>query len=628
MESFLLDATIYLAAAVIAVPIAARLGLGSVLGYLLAGLVIGPITGIASSATADLQHFAEFGVVMMLFLIGLELEPRTLWAMRHRLMGLGGLQILLTTGVIFVAVMALGQGWQTSLAVGMTLALSSTAIVLQTLSEKGLIQTAGGRSTFSVLLTQDIAVIPMLALLPLLAIAPTEAADTLKHSGETATFSLVEGLPGWGVTLVTLGAVAAVIFGGRYLIRPLFRYIDSARLREMYTAFALLIVVGIAVLMDLVGLSPALGTFLAGVILAGSEFRHELETDIQPFKGLLLGLFFITVGAGIDLVGFLADPLRLLALTLLLMAGKAAVLAILGRAFGLRRRDHWLFTLGLAQAGEFGFVLITFALQQGVVTEPIGADLLTIIALSMLLTPLAFIAHDLLSRRRQERTEVPEADEIDEQHRIIIVGSGRFGQVVNRLVRSAGFETTLLDHDLKRVQFMRRLGVKTFLGDTTRIDLLRAAGLATAKILVIAINNPEGAVNIVRQAKRMNPDVLVIVRARDRAHTYELLQAGADHVVRELFDSSLRVGRYVLENVGLSEYEAAQAEKIFYQHDRHTIRELRELWKPGVPTSENQAYLDRAVQLEHDIQSALLTQLMTDDALEREQAARDAEGDT
>lgn len=626
MEPFLLDATIYLATAVIAVPIAARLGLGSVLGYLLAGLIIGPVTGLTGAETADLRHFAEFGVVMMLFLIGLELEPRALWDMRHRLAGLGGLQITVTTGLIFAAVIALGESWPTALAVGMTLALSSTAIVLQTLTEKGLFQTAGGRSSFSVLLSQDIAVIPMLALLPLL--APAASSTGRAHAaegGHAAGLSLVDGLPGWGVTLVTLAAVIAVILAGRYLVRPVFRFIDAARLREIYTAFALLIVVGIALLMSLVGLSPALGTFLAGVILASTEFRHELETDVQPFKGLLLGLFFITVGASIDLDRFLADPLRLIALTLALMAAKAAVLAVLGRAFGLRQRDHWLFTLGLAQAGEFGFVLTTFALQQGVLTEIVGGDLLTIIALSMLLTPLAFIAHDLLSRRRADKADSPVNDEIKEKHRVIIVGSGRFGQVVNRLVRSAGFETTLIDHDLKRVQFMRRLGVKTFLGDTTRPDLLRAAGLASAKVLVVAINNPEGAVNIVRFARKENPSITIIVRARDRAHTYELLHAGADHVVRELFDSSLRAGRYVLENVGLSEYEAARAEEIFYQHDRHTIRELRTLWKPGVPSAENQPYLDRAIALEQDIHAALLTQLMSEEAVQRARAALEAE---
>ncbi|HHC29081.1 MAG TPA: potassium transporter, partial [Rhodobacterales bacterium] len=433
--------------------------------------------------------------------------------------------------------------------------------------------------------------------------------------------SLVEGLPAWSVTAVTLGAVVAVILAGRFLVRPVFRFIDAAGLREIHTAFALLIVVGIALLMSLVGLSPALGTFLAGVILASTEFRHQLETDIQPFKGLLLGLFFITVGASIDLAGFMAAPLRFLALTFALMAVKAAVLAGLGRAFGLRRRDHWLFTLGLSQAGEFGFVLTTFALQQGVVTDSLAGDLLTVIALSMLLTPLAFIAHDRLARHRGATSEPLSDDEIDERHRVIIVGAGRFGQVVNRLVRSAGINTTLLDHNLKRVQFMRRLGVKTFLGDPTRPDLLRAAGLAEAQVLVIAINNPEGAVKIVEIAKRLNPDIRIVVRAKDRAHTYELLHAGAKHVVRELFDSSLRAGRYVLEDVGLSEYEASRAVRIFDQHDRHTIRELRSLWRHGVPSAENQSYLDRAIELEKDIQSALLTELMSDEAIAREKKA-------
>jgi len=523
--------------------------------------------------------------------------------------------------VIGIAALMNAVGLSPALATGMILALSSTAIVLQTLSEKGLFQTAGGRSSFTVLLAQDIAVIPMLALLPLLATLP------LPHVGqEQASVSLVEGLPRWAVTLVTLAAVALIVLGGRYLARPLFRFIDTARMSEMYTAVALLIVIGIAALMNAVGLSPALGTFLAGVVLGTSEFRHQLETDIQPFKGLLLGLFFITVGAGIDLAGFLATPFRLIGLTLALMLAKAIVLLPLGRLFGLRRRDLLLFTLGLAQAGEFGFVLAGFGQQQGVLPDALAQDILTIIALSMLLTPVAFILYDFVARRRRAAaTEAPASDEIDETHRVIIVGIGRFGQVVNRLVRSAGFQTTVLDHNLKRVQFMRRMGVKTFLGDPTRPDLLRAAGLASAKVLVVAINNPEGAVKIVRHAKRVRPDIVIIVRARDRAHTYELLQAGADHVVRELFDSSLRAGRYVLENVGLTEYEAAAAERIFYQHDRHTIRELNKLWQPGMPTAENEAYLQRAIELERDIESALMTQLMSDEALQRERAAHDAE---
>ncbi|MGH1367249.1 MAG: monovalent cation:proton antiporter-2 (CPA2) family protein [Maritimibacter sp.] len=609
MDSFLFQATIYLGAAVIAVPLAARMGLGSVLGYLIAGLLIGPITGLDGAESADLRHFAEFGVVMMLFIIGLELEPRALWDMRHRLMGLGGLQILVTTGLITLGGTALGLDLQTAIAVGMALTLSSTAIVLQTLTEKGLMQTAGGRSAFSVLLSQDIAVIPMLALLPLLATHSSHGADDAH--GET--LSLVAGLPGWGVTLVTLGAVLAVILAGRYLVRPVFHFIDSARLREMYTAFALLIVVGIAVLMTSVGLSPALGTFLAGVVLANSEFRHELETDIQPFKGLLLGLFFITVGAGIDVQGFLADPVKLFGLTLALMLTKGLVLAPLGLLFKLRGRDLWLFTLGLAQAGEFGFVLAGFSLQQGAIDSAVNRDLLTVIALSMLLTPLFFIVFDQMTRRKSDNATDPDPDDIDEQHGVIIVGIGRFGQVVNRLVRSTGFKTTVLDNNLKTIQLMRKFGVTSFFGDPTRPDLLHAAGLATAKVLVVAVNSPSATVQIVTHARQIRPDLHIIARAHDRAHVYALYQAGANDIVREMFDSSLRAGRYVLENIGLSEFEANEAERMFFQQDRQTIRELANYWDPDIPVGENEPYLKRAIELQRDMDALMLTQLMSND---------------
>ena len=388
METFLYQASIYLAAAVIAVPIAARLGLGSVLGYLAAGIVIGPVLGLVGSETQDLQHFAEFGVVMMLFLIGLELEPRALWDMRHKLLGLGGAQIVLTMAAVMAAGMAFGLAWSTALAVGLVLALSSTAIVLQTLSEKGLMQTGGGRSAFSVLLTQDIAVIPMLALMPLLAfpmlaqVGPNgEVLRPSQIEDHGHSMSLVEGLPGWGVTLVTLGAVAIVILAGIYLIRPLFRFIHHTHLREMYTALALLIVLGIGFLMMLVGLSPALGTFLAGVVLANSEFRHELGSDIEPFKGLLLGLFFITVGAGINFGMLFADPLLLIGMTLGLMVLKGMILYGLGLAFKLKGRDQWLFTLSLAQAGEFGFVLLSFSVQQNVLPRGLADQLLLVVAL-------------------------------------------------------------------------------------------------------------------------------------------------------------------------------------------------------------------------------------------------------
>ena len=617
MDSFLFQATIFLGAAVIAVPIAARLGLGSVLGYLLAGLAIGPGLGLVVN-TEDIQHFAEFGVVMMLFLIGLELEPRALWDMRHRLIGLGGLQILLTTAAVSACGWLLGLAWPTSVAVGMLLALSSTAIVLQTLNEKKLMQTQGGRSAFSVLLTQDIAVIPMLVIMPLLAAGPMvslgedgailRGADHLDDGH--ATLSLVEGLPAWGVTLVTLGAIAAIILAGIYGARPLFRFIHAARLPEMFTAVALLIVVGIGSLMMSVGLSPALGTFLAGVVLANSEFRHELESDIEPFKGLLLGLFFITVGAGIDIPGLISEPFTIIGLALGLIVLKGVILYGLGLLFGLRGRGQWLFTLSLAQAGEFGFVLISFALQQNVLSEPLGDRLLLVVALSMLITPLLFILYDWLSNRMAEEAgeDLPD-DEIDEQGQVIIAGIGRFGQIVNRLVRSAGHNTVIIDHDMATIQLMRRFGYKGFFGDPTRPELLHAAGIDSARVLVVALDDPKAVTKLVAYARRLRPDLHIVARARDRTHVYRLYRAGANDIVREMFDSSLRAGRYVLENIGMTEYEAAVAQETFFHHDRETVRELAKLWDPAIPADQNTAYIERAKELEKELETALFTAL-------------------
>ncbi|MBN9887336.1 monovalent cation:proton antiporter-2 (CPA2) family protein [Salipiger abyssi] len=616
MDGFLFQASVYLAAAVIAVPIAARLGLGSVLGYLLAGIVIGPVLHLVA-ATDDLRHFAEFGVVMMLFIIGLELEPRALWDMRHRLVGLGGSQILLTMFAVMAAAMAMGLSWPTALACGMVFALSSTAIVLQTLSEKGLMQSSGGRSAFSVLLTQDIAVIPMLVVLPLLAVETTaslapdgsiqrpvaEAADA--HHG----MSLVEGLPGWGVALVTLAAVALIILAGIYGARPLFRHINSARLPEMFTAVALLIVAGIAFLMELVGLSPALGTFLAGVVLANSEFRHQLESDIEPFKGLLLGLFFITVGAGIDLGAFMREPVTILGLALGLILVKGAILHGLALVFRLRRRGRLLFTLSLAQAGEFGFVLISFALQLNIFTETLGQRLLLVVALSMLITPLLFILYDKASRRIDEARDAQPADKVEADGPIIIAGIGRFGQIVNRLVQSSGYKTVVIDHDMQTIELMRRFGYRGFFGDPTRPELLHAAGIKDAKVLVAGLDDPKSTTKLVRFARRMREDVFIVARAHDRTHVYELYQAGADKIVREMFDSSLRAGRYVLEEVGMTEYEAAIAQETFYHHDRETVRELAQLWDPNIPSAKNEAYIKRAQELEKDLETALYTAL-------------------
>ncbi|SHF25827.1 Kef-type potassium/proton antiporter, CPA2 family [Loktanella atrilutea] len=625
MEPFLLQATIYLGAAVIAVPFAARLGLGSVLGYLAAGIVIGPLTGLVGTEAKDIQHFAEFGVVMMLFLIGLELEPRALWDMRDRLIGLGGLQIVLTTAIVTGACMALGYTLQTALAIGLIMALSSTAIVLQTLSEKGLMQTNGGRSIFSVLLTQDIAVIPMLALLPLLAvstnrltIAPDGSLQRASADDGHAALSLVDGLPGWGVTLVTIGAVAAVVLAGIYLTRPVFRYIHQAKLREMYTALALLMVVAIAVLMGMVGLSPALGTFLAGVVLANSEFRHELESDLEPFKGLLLGLFFITVGAGINFTLLAAQPVRVASYVLGIIAIKGAVLYALSWLFQMKGKDRWLFTLGLAQAGEFGFVLISFSSQQAVLSPGLSEMLLLVIALSMLVTPLLFIGYDWLTRRMDE-DEDHEHDEVDEQGAVIIAGIGRFGQMANRLIQSAGFSTVVIDNDLSAVQMMRRFGYRGFFGDPTRPDLLAAAGIDDARVMMVALDDKDTATRLVAYVRKVRPDIHIIARARDRVHVYELYAAGADDIVREMFDSSLRAGRYALENLGLTDFEAAEAETMFYHSDRDMVRELAELWKPGVAVADNPAYVARARQLDNDLETALASRVQN---REEEEAAR------
>jgi len=601
MDSFLLQATVYLAAAVIAVPVASRLGFGSVLGYLAAGVLIGPVLGLVGGEAQDLQHFAEFGVALMLFLIGLELDPRALWAMRSRLLGLGGLQIALTAGLIAVACGALGLGWRAALAIGFVFAMSSTAIVMQTLTERRLLRTGGGRSAFSVLLAQDIAVIPIIALLPLLA-APELSMAAL---GEGDRVIMDRTLPGWAVTLSTLGLAAAVFGAGIWLTRPLFHFIHTARLREMYTAFALLIVIGTALLMTLAGLSPALGTFMAGVVLANSEFRHELEADIDPFKGLLLGLFFITVGAGVDFGVISGAPLTILGIAAGVMALKAGVLLLLGRVFGLRRGDLRLFTLGLAQAGEFGFVLLAFSVQQGVLGVALSQSLLAAITMTMILAPLLFMLNARFARSPRGDGERP-ADDVTERGSVIIAGIGRFGQTVNRLVQSVGLRTVVLDHDIETVRLMRRFGVRAYFGDPTRPDLLHAAGLNEAAILVVALDDQARASALVAHARRERPDLYIIARAYDRRHVFELYRVGADKIVREVFDSSLRAGRYVLERSGLSEYEAAEAAQTFYHLDREGLRALAELWDPDVPIAENAAYIARARALEAELETEML----------------------
>ncbi len=614
MDGFLLLAFIFLVAGVAAVPIASRLGLGSVLGYLIAGIAISPLLAALHVDVISLQHFAEFGVVMMLFLVGLELEPRMLWAMKAKLLGLGGLQVGLTALAVMGVALMLGQPWTIALAIGLIFALSSTAIVLQTLGEKGLLKSDGGQSSFQVLLFQDIAVIPMLALIPLLAIpelmdAAGHAADAGHGAGEDAhgpaAPGFVDALEGWQRALVTVAAIAAVIVGGSYLTRPVFRFIAMAKLRELFTATALLIVIAIALLMTFVGLSPALGTFLAGVVLANSEYRHELESDIDPFKGLLLGLFFMTVGAGIDFGLLFGNILGILALTLGLIALKTAILLGLSYLFRIEGADRWLFALGLAQAGEFGFVLLSFSVANEVLPPALADQLLLVVALSMLLTPVLFIAYERLAVPRYTGEAEREADEIDEEGEVIIAGHGRWGGIVNRMLRSAGYKTVVVDYNSAHLEMIRAFGFKAFYGDASRPDLLHAAGIEKAKMLVVAIDEKDQITEIVRYVVQHYPHVHVIARAKDRNHVYELYAAGCRDIIRELFDSGVRAGRSAFEALGLHPFEADRMARGFVRQDQHAIAELARLYDPETPIHRNSAYVERAKELMAEQEAAM-----------------------
>lgn len=608
MTDFLLLAFVFLIAGVVAVPIASRLGLGSVLGYLIAGIVISPVLAWLHVDVIQIQHFAEFGVVMMLFLVGLELEPRRLWEMRARLLGLGGGQVGLTALLVMGVAMVLGQPWSVSLAVGLVLALSSTAIVLQTLGEKGLMRSDGGQSSFSVLLFQDIAVIPMLALIPLLAMP--ELVEGLSHAAEDGDhgggMSLVDGLPGWGVALVTVGAIAVVVGAGIYLVGPIFRFIAGANLRELFVATALMFVIGIALLMSLVGLSPALGTFLAGVVLANSEYRHELESDIDPFRGLLLGLFFMTVGAGINFALLFDDFALILALTLGLIVAKMAVLYVLSYVFKVGGADRWLFSLGLAQAGEFGFVLLSFTVANAVIPGDLADRLLLVVALSMLLTPALFILYDRVVAPRFSEAEEREMDAIDEASDIIIAGHGRVGGIVARMLRGAGLTPTVIDFSARQLEMLKKFDVQAYYGDATRPDLLHAAGIEHAKLLVIAIDDKHQITELVTYVKKHYPDVHVIARAVDRPHVYDLWWAGCRDIIRETYDSSLRMSRSAVEALGYSRDQADRVTEMFAEMDRSAMLIAAEHYDPAISILDNEAYIEGLRAARGDIEAEFL----------------------
>lgn len=564
---------IYLCAAVFSVPLAKRLGLGSVLGYLLAGIIIGPFALQLVDDQTEVMHFAEFGVVMMLFLIGLELRPGLLWEMRKPILGLGGLQVTLTALLATLAVWAFSSfAWQTALAIGLSIALSSTAIVIQSLSEKGLLKTQAGQNAFSILLFQDIAVIPILALFPLLAIS-TDVTATAE-----AQHSLISGFPVWAQILVTLSTIIGIVVGGHFLSAPIFRFIAETHLREIFTAFALLIVVAIAVLMQSIGLSPALGTFLAGVVLAESEFRHELEVDIEPFKGMLLGLFFITVGASIDFNVLFNSPLFITGAVVGLITIKAGVLAFLAVIFKIGKKQGLLLTLALAQGGEFAFVLASTGRSFGVFSGELSNMLTVIVALSMLVSPFLIILYEwFYSRPEQKSTTEADAD-IEPTCHVIIAGYGRFGQIIGRLLSAQGFHLTILDHSPSQIDLLRRFGNKVYYGDASRKDLLEAAGAQDAKVLVIAVDEPDKTLDIIQTAKKYYPHLRILARAIDRRHAYELVREEIAGYQRETFDSALRLGVQALEELGVDNQQAQQAGQLFADHDEQSLTILASLW--------------------------------------------------
>ncbi|KEO91093.1 potassium transporter [Erythrobacter longus] len=624
MTESLLLATILLAVGVIAVPIASRLGLGSVLGYLIAGMAISPALDVLGVDVVSLQHFAEFGVVMMLFLIGLELEPKKLWDLRVRLLGLGGSQVLLTVLIMASYALMVGEAWQTALAVGMILALSSTAIILQTLDEKGLMKTEGGQSSFSVLLFQDIAVIPMLALIPLLALpelAGEAAGVSGEHGGDShgGGINILEGLPTWASGLATLAAIAFVALAGNYLTRPLFRFIAMAGLRELFTATALLVVVGIALLMTVVGLSPALGTFLAGVVLANSEYRHELESDIEPFKGLLLGLFFITVGAGINFALLFDSYASVLGWTAVLVITKIAVLYALSTFFGIKGQDRWLFSLGLAQAGEFGFVLLSFAVGAHVIPDLLAQQLLLIVAISMLITPLLFILYDKAILPHYQKGRERAFDDIDKPTDIILAGRGRVGGIVDRMLETAGYRTTVIDYSSAQIDRLSKFGIRTYFGDAARPDLLKSAGIEQARLLIIAIDDKEATNRLVSHVTKQYPQVHIVARAYDRGHVFELWSLGCRDIIRETYDSSLRMGRSAFEALGISKARAETMRTAFEEMDRSTMLPMAEAFDFGTPAWENEEMIALIKKLRREwdpLFQEQMAQIMGQDDLE------------
>ena len=577
-----------LGAAVVAVPLFKRLGLGSVLGYLAAGLAIGPYGLALVTDSHSIIHIAEFGVVMFLFVIGLEMKPSHLWGLRRQIFGLGSLQVVICAILLTIVGTLFGAPWEVSFICASGFVLTSTAIVMQVLGERQELATPRGQRIVSILLFEDLLIVPLLALVEFLAPGTPDGA--------------AHATPLWQTIGIALLSLSALVAAGLWVLNPLFRVLAASRAREVMTAAALLVVLGAGLLMEMGGLSMAMGAFVAGVLLSESSFRHQLEADIEPFRGLLLGLFFLGVGMSLDLKVVAGNWGIIVSGVIALMAAKGLCVYGVARLARSNHADALDRALLMAQGGEFAFVLYSAAANAGVIDATVNANMTAIIVLSMAITPLILILH---RRFAAQPAETPEADTFDEQHPILVVGMGRFGQIVNNMLQMSGHNTTIIDLDPATVAGFNRYGTKTHFGDASRPELLLAAGIENTRLLVIAIDNREQALSIARFAREVNPNIDIVARAYDRLHTFDLYQAGANEIVRETFDAAIRAGKRALERLGMSRDDAEKVGKIFYRHDRHGMIEQARVYDPTLGPFKNQQMAELVRAQRQDTREAI-----------------------
>lgn len=577
-----------LGAAVVAVPLFKRLGLGSVLGYLAAGLAIGPYGLALVTDSHSIIHIAEFGVVMFLFVIGLEMKPSHLWGLRRQIFGLGSLQVVISAILLTIVGTLFGASWEVSFICASGFVLTSTAIVMQVLGERQELATPRGQRIVSILLFEDLLIVPLLALVEFLAPGTPDGA--------------ARATPLWQTIGIALLSLSALVAAGLWVLNPLFRVLAASRAREVMTAAALLVVLGSGLLMEMGGLSMAMGAFVAGVLLSESSFRHQLEADIEPFRGLLLGLFFLGVGMSLDLKVVAENWGIIVSGVVALMVVKGLCVYGVARLARSNHADALDRALLMAQGGEFAFVLYAAAANAGVIDATVNANMTAIIVLSMAITPLILILH---RRFAAQPAQTPEADTFDEHHPILVVGMGRFGQIVNSMLQMSGHNTTIIDLDPATVAGFNRFGTKTHFGDASRPELLLAAGIENTRLLVIAIDNREQALSIARFAREVNPNIDIVARAYDRLHTFDLYQAGADEIVRETFDAAIRAGKRALERLGMSRDDAEKVGKIFYRHDRHGMIEQARVYDPTLGPFKNKQMAELVMAQRQDTREAV-----------------------